>query len=257
MKKRLEKRNRFKKKFVNRARMKIIFLLLLICTSFKALSEDKKVTISITDATIEDVLKEIQKQTGIDYLFNHEEIPVEIKVNVEVINGSIEEALKQCLKNTNLTYKIQNRVIIIIPKNETKTEFYSQVIRGKVIDAESQISLPFANIVIITTNPLLGAVTNEEGDFRIEKVPIGRHNIQVSYVGYETLIIPELMVSTGKEMVLTIKLKEQISELKEVQVKAFTKKDKALNSMSTVSARTFSVEEGRRCGEGGRRHARE
>ena len=65
-------------------------------------------------------------------------------------------------------------------------------------------------------------------------------------MGYENHVIPELMVSTGKELVLTIKMKEQISELKEVTVKAFTKKDKPLNSMATVSARTFSVEEARR-----------
>ncbi|MFC2137759.1 secretin and TonB N-terminal domain-containing protein [Bacteroidota bacterium] len=247
MKKRQENHKRLRKKSLNELNKTIIILLVLVCISFKTFSEDKKITISIKDATIEEVLKEIQKQTGINYLFNHEEIPVVNTVTVDVINGSVEDVLKQCLKNTNLTYKIQNNVIIITPKNEIQTEeLFTQVIRGKVIDAESQTALPFANIAIITTDPLLGAVTDEEGNFRVEEVPIGRHYIKVSYVGYENQIIPELMVSTGKEMVLTIKMKELISELKEVSIKAYTKKDKALNSMSTVSARTFSVEEGRR-----------
>jgi len=122
----------------------------------------------------------------------------------------------------------------------------TQVIRGQVIDIESQTPLAFATIAIITTEPLLGAITDDKGYFRIEKVPVGRHDIKVSYVGYETQMIPELMVSTGKEMVLTIKMKEQISELKGVTVKAYTQKDKPLNSMASVSARTFSVEEARR-----------
>ncbi|UCH15732.1 MAG: TonB-dependent receptor [Bacteroidales bacterium] len=122
----------------------------------------------------------------------------------------------------------------------------TQVVRGQVIDIESQTPLAFASIAIVTTNPVLGSISDDNGNFRLEKVPVGRHDIKVAYMGYETQVIPELMVSTGKEMVLTIKMKEQITELKEVAVKAYTKKDKPLNSMATVSARTFSVEEARR-----------
>ena len=122
----------------------------------------------------------------------------------------------------------------------------TQVVRGQVIDIESQTPLAFATITVITTDPALGVIADDNGYFRLEKVPIGRHDIKVNYVGYETQMIPELMVSTGKEIVLSIKMKEQISELKEVIVKAYTKKDKPLNNMATVSARTFSVEEARR-----------
>jgi hypothetical protein len=122
----------------------------------------------------------------------------------------------------------------------------TQVVRGQVIDIESQAPLAFASIAVITTDPVLGTITDDNGHFRLENVPVGRHDIKVSYMGYENQVIPELMVSTGKELVLTIKMKEQISELKEVTVKVYTKKDKPLNSMATVSARTFSVEEARR-----------
>jgi len=130
--------------------------------------------------------------------------------------------------------------------NATNAQELTQVIRGQVIDIESQVPLAFATITVITTDSLLGTITDNDGNFRFEKVPVGRHDIKISYMGYETQIIPELMVSTGKEIVLTIKMKEKITELKEVAVKAYTKKDKPLNSMATVSARTFSVEEARR-----------
>ncbi|MFC2123392.1 carboxypeptidase-like regulatory domain-containing protein [Bacteroidota bacterium] len=122
----------------------------------------------------------------------------------------------------------------------------TQVIRGQVIDAESQKPLPFATIVLITTNPFIGTVADPDGKFRLEKVPVGRHDLKISFVGYEIELIPELMVSTGKEIVLTVKMKEQISEMDGIVVKAYTRKDKPLNSMSTLSARSFSVEEGRR-----------
>lgn len=123
---------------------------------------------------------------------------------------------------------------------------FTQIIRGQVVDAESQSPVAFASFAVVTTNLPMSTVTDENGYFRIEKVPIGRHNFQVSCVGYETQLISEIMVSSGKEIVLSIKVKEQITKLEEVSVKAYTKKDKPINSMATLSARTFSVEEARR-----------
>lgn len=145
----------------------------------------------------------------------------------------------------------QSRIILVIALINafcyiTQAQELTQIIRGQVIDVESQVPLAFASVAITTIDPIIGAITDDKGNFRFEKVPIGRHNLKVSYMGYETQVIPELMVSTGKEMVLTIKMKEEISELDEVVVKAYTKKDKPLNSMATVSARTLSVEEARR-----------
>ena len=128
----------------------------------------------------------------------------------------------------------------------TNAQELTQVIRGKVIDTETQNALPFVSVTLITSDPLIGTVSDNEGNFRLEKVPIGRHDIKVSFVGYETKIIPELMVSSGKEIVLTIKMKEQILNIDEVVVKAYTQKDKTLNTMSTLSARIFTVEEAQR-----------
>jgi len=122
----------------------------------------------------------------------------------------------------------------------------TQIIRGQVIDAESQTPVAYASFAVVTTNPPIGTITDDKGFFRLEKAPVGRHNFQVSCIGYETQLISEIMVSSGKEVVLTVKVKEQITEVDEVVVKAYTKKDKPLNSMATLSARTFSVEEARR-----------
>jgi len=136
-------------------------------------------------------------------------------------------------------------IAILITCNSFSQEF-TQKIRGQVVDSESQHPIPFASVSIQTVHPPIGAVTDQDGYFRMQNVPVGRHNIQVSFVGYETRVIPEMMVSSGKEIVLDIGMKEKITRLEEVTVKAFTKKDKPLNSMSTLSARTFSVEEAQR-----------
>jgi len=106
--------------------------------------------------------------------------------------------------------------------------------------------LPFATIVILTLDPVMGTMSDDKGLFRMDKVPVGRHNIQISFVGYESKVIPELLITSGKESVLDIGLKEKVELMDEVVVKAYTQKDKPLNSMSTVSARSFSVEEAQR-----------
>ena len=121
----------------------------------------------------------------------------------------------------------------------------TQVIRGQVIDIESRSPLAYATVAVISTDSLMGSTTDDQGYFRFV-VPVGRYDLKVSFVGYETHVVPELMVSTGKEKVLTIRMKEQIAQLEEATVRAYIKKDQPLNSMATASARTFSVEEARR-----------
>ncbi|GAH77805.1 unnamed protein product, partial [marine sediment metagenome] len=115
-----------------------------------------------------------------------------------------------------------------------------------MVDSESHNPISYATVSVQTTNQQIGTITDEDGFFRLEKVPVGRHNIQISYVGFETKMIPEMMVTSGKEIILNIGLKEKITRMEEVVIKAYARKDKPLNSMSTLSARTFSVEEAQR-----------
>jgi hypothetical protein len=122
----------------------------------------------------------------------------------------------------------------------------TQVVRGRVIDAESKTGLPGANVIILNSIPFLGTTTGPDGSFRIEKVPVGRHSIQVSYVGYKPSVLPEILVSSGKESVINSELEEMVYTTKEVEIKAAVEKDKAINPMALISARSFSVEESRR-----------
>jgi len=122
----------------------------------------------------------------------------------------------------------------------------TQVIRGKVLDLEGKTGLEGAHVVVLHTNPITGAVTGADGTFRIESVPVGRHSLQVSFMGYKTAVIPEILISSGKETVLSIELEEIPVMEKEIEVKASIDKDKAINPMAMVSARSFNVEESRR-----------
>jgi hypothetical protein len=123
----------------------------------------------------------------------------------------------------------------------------TQTIRGTVKDNASKTPIPGATVAVLTTSPLKGSSTDAEGNFRIEGVPVGRHTIRIGSVGYEEQVIPEMLVSTGKEIVLTIGLTESLVQMQEVVVSA-AEQEKGVprNEMATLSARSISVEESKR-----------
>lgn len=119
----------------------------------------------------------------------------------------------------------------------------SQVIKGKVLDAQAQYELIGATVILLESDPILGTVTDVEGNFRLENVPVGRQTLGVQYVGYKNVTLPNILVTAGKEVVLEIKLEESVENLEAVVVTAEADKDLPINELAKVSARTFSTEE--------------
>lgn len=122
----------------------------------------------------------------------------------------------------------------------------TQTVRGTVIDQSLQTPIPGATIALVSTVPLRGTLTETDGSFRLANVPVGRQTLRVSFIGYKEVLLTNVVLDAGKELVLTIGLQEYVSQLAEVTVKPTVDKATALNEMATVSARTFSVEETQR-----------
>jgi hypothetical protein len=127
--------------------------------------------------------------------------------------------------------------------NLTAQQTFTQTIRGKVVDKDSHFALPGANVILLKSMPLNGTSTGPDGKFVLKDVPVGRQSLQVSFTGYQTVVLSDLYVSTGKELVLTVELKEIVETMGEVEIVADYRKDKPMNNMAVVSARSFSIEE--------------
>lgn len=113
-----------------------------------------------------------------------------------------------------------------------------QVVRGMVTDAISGQPLSGATILMFTQHDTLGTASEPDGTFKLSGVPIGRYQMEASYVGYEVLRQAEVNVEAGKELVLTLSLRESAAALEEVVVKAVVP-----NFGGRLDGRLITVEE--------------
>lgn len=122
----------------------------------------------------------------------------------------------------------------------------NQTIRGSIKDIDNNSPLIGVSVILLGTDPIVGVVTDLNGNFRIEKVPTGRVNLQVSYIGYTSKTISNLIVDSGKEVVLDLKLQESTVKLKELVVRANNEKGAPINDMAFNSARSIAPDDTKR-----------
>lgn len=119
----------------------------------------------------------------------------------------------------------------------------TQTIRGTITDAQSKSPLVAATVVLLNSDPQKGTMTDSEGNFRLEGVPVGRQSLLITYIGYKELTLPNLVVNSGKEVVLIIEMEEEVITGKEVVVNAKENKGETNNELVSISGRTFSIDE--------------
>ena len=116
----------------------------------------------------------------------------------------------------------------------------TQNIRGVVTDKLSQT--PLIGVSIQITSMHKGTNTDTLGKFTVSNIPPDRYELKISYTGYKSITIPNVEVTSGKEVILDIAMEEIFNQLSEVIVKA-NNKGGSINKLASVSARTFSMEE--------------
>jgi hypothetical protein len=182
----------------------------------------------------------VEKQSSYRFIVSEDDI--ELDVNPEIQAGSYAlDTLMQLLANKQqFQFKKINNYIVITLKEEVPSEGFSQTIKGVVLDGQTDLPLPTANLVLFGEKTI-GSISDNKGYFTI-KASIGRQELVVSFIGYETQKIP-LLLNTGQEPYLEIKLEPLVSELEEVEIKATHEKAKPLNEAIYVSGRSFSLDE--------------
>lgn len=117
---------------------------------------------------------------------------------------------------------------------------YKQAVKGVITDKESKIPLIGVTVAVVDISPVIGTVTEAQGEFILENIPVGKHTVQVSYVGYNSITIPGVLVTSAKEVILNVDMEESANKLDEVVIR---ERREHINEMALVSTRTFDVQE--------------
>ena len=125
--------------------------------------------------------------------------------------------------------------------------FAQQQLGGTVKDIDSEKGLPGVSVILLDKNgdyTTTGASTNNEGEFTLENVPLGRQSFEIRYLGYKSKVLHEVIIGAGKVPKVHVYLEEDLDMLEEIVVKASDAKTKTgmLNKMAVNSAQVFDVE---------------
>lgn len=126
----------------------------------------------------------------------------------------------------------------------SEAQIITQTIRGKVVDEESKYPLQGVTVRLLSdTSGTTGTLTDEKGEFRLENIRVGRHQLEFRYLGYEPKVLSNVELSSAREVVLQVDMTEAIAEAGEVIIQGKTGNGEPNNEMAMISARSFSVEE--------------
>lgn len=117
----------------------------------------------------------------------------------------------------------------------------TSTVSGTVLDSEALYPLPGAYVQISTLEGFMTS-TDMDGRFSFADVPIGRHVVKLSFMGYESRTIDGVVLVSGRPVVLEVKMSESVFSIAAAEVTA-TQTGEVMNEMATVSARAFTVEE--------------
>ena len=194
-------------------------------------SQSAVISIEMNNATVEEVLNEIEMNSGYHFLYNNQLIDVDRKVSVKADADNIESVLHDFFEGTNVAYKIVNKQIVLGPKSDngninSESVKQARIIKGCVVDKDG-VPVIGANLRIKGTTT--GTITDVDGNFSLEAK--SNDVIVVSYIGYSDFILKVTDKSS-----YSITLKEDSKALDEVVVVGYgtQKKVNWTGSIGTV-----------------------
>lgn len=212
--------------------------LFAMCLQVSANGYSQKVTLSLKNAPIEKLIREIRKQTGYFFLYKREQLINSPRVSIRLKETELPYALEQGLSGTPLTFKIVDQTIILMQRTtreniertqHTKTVINIQV-SGRIISEATGEPLSGASVKLKGSAD--GTATDADGNFSL-LVPDGGGVLIISYVGYEPT-----EVQVRQSINLNIRLKQKENSVDEVVVVGYgaVKRSDLTGSVSSVSS---------------------
>jgi TonB-dependent starch-binding outer membrane protein SusC len=171
--------------------MKLIAILLLVTCLTAAAKGYGQISLDEKNVPLQKVTKEIQRQSGYDFLYAYKLVKKAGIVTVSLQNVSLQKALDECLKDKGLEYEIINNTVVIKQKIALLPPLIMERVaapppidvKGRVVNDAGE---PLAGATIIVKGTDKKAIADKEGYYNL-LLAAGNYTVEVSYVGYETI----------------------------------------------------------------------
>ncbi|MFY0254539.1 SusC/RagA family TonB-linked outer membrane protein [Chitinophaga sp. 30R24] len=189
---------------LNRRRLLVLLLVFLSVKSyaFQAVVPEG-ITLRLNQVTIEQVFNEIRQQTGYKILYNSKAVKSIPRFDISVSKATVAEVLDRCLKSTGFTYEIEDKTILISKKSPEKIQVMGSIVRpgeahGSITDQKG-IRLPSITVMSKTNHRV--TVSNEQGEFHLPDVS-NADTLMFSSLNYETVSV---VANTMGEMIIMMR----------------------------------------------------
>ncbi|MCR8560139.1 TonB-dependent receptor [Mucilaginibacter sp. BJC16-A38] len=216
-----------------------IILLIVTLLQVSAASYGQKVSLTVKEATLENVLKEIKAQTGLNILYNPNSLKETKLISLDLKNADVDYALQKSFDGQPVTYLIERQTIIVKKRpaiavfKEAAAESQKIIVTGTVRDSVGV--LPGVTIKVKGTG--IGTKSDDNGRFVLE-VPNDNPVLVFSFVSYITQ-----EVAVDGRSVINVLLKPNKNSLSEVVVVAFgtQKKTDLVGSVTSIKVSELKI----------------
>ena len=202
--------------------LQVFLLQIFLLVPWGVMALDQKVTIHLEQVKVQEIFKEINKQTGLNFVYSAMQLNEIGMVSLNVKDVTVDFALKKLFEGKPFTYKFEMQSIIIrkievMPKGKT-----SRTIRGVITDKARE---PLPGVTVLLKGTSVGTASNMEGEFALE-VMKDVDSLVVTFVGMKTQYVklrPEISI-------YKIQMEYDVEEMDEVVITGYQTIDKRKNT---------------------------
>ncbi len=203
---------------------------LLVCVG-EINAQTQQIKLPEKQITIEEVFRQINKQTQLSVGYNYSNISQSINKKVHVDSGNVQTVLEKALQGTGLTYRFEGNHIIITVKEKSSSNTQNEKkgqIKGRIVDNKGEAIIGASIIEKGTTN---GTITDFDGNFTLNVTDNAL--MEVSFIGYKSQLF---YADSSKPMSIT--MKEDTEILDEIVVVGYgvQKKSDLTGAVGSVQA---------------------
>jgi hypothetical protein len=200
--------------------MKLTFLILLLSlanVSASVYSQNTLLSLSVNKMSFRETLKVIEKESDYRFFYNDELTDLNKIVSVSVTDKKIGDILDLLLDDSGVTYRILDNNVVVLTPVSNSAQPQPERVTGVISDENGD---PLLGVTVVNKTTGSGTVTDRDGNYSIP-VTSPSDILVFSYVGYQSVT-----KVVGNQSVINISLKQDLLNLDEVIVTAYSEKAK-------------------------------